>query len=242
MITMKNNIAPLKIIDYFTFQRYDEYAKSEQSSTLKCRGGISIVGTECLVIHTTENEMNESIISNKNGRIVREDEQRVIGAGCGGRTGNSDRQFAICVGNGQMHQTDLGGVSGALNCMHDQQAVVTKDNEQSKRHYIVRRLTPTECARLQGFPDDWHTNLINENPSEEEMQFWRKVFDDYCRIFGKKKKTDKQIRKFLATEPSDASIYKMYGNAISIPCANDVLQGIVDLVEEEEEVESKEAK
>jgi site-specific DNA-cytosine methylase len=22
-------------------------------------------------------------------------------------------------------------------------------------HYIVRRLTPTECERLQGFPDDW---------------------------------------------------------------------------------------
>ena len=127
-----------------------------------------------------------------------------------------------------------GGVSGALNCMHDQQAVITKDNEQSKRRYIVRRLSPTECARLQGFPDDWHTNLINENPSEEEMQFWRKVFDDYCRIFGKKKKTDKQIRKFLATEPSDANVYKLYGNAISIPCANDVLQGIVDLVEEEE--------
>lgn len=21
--------------------------------------------------------------------------------------------------------------------------------------YVVRRLTPTECARLQGFPDDW---------------------------------------------------------------------------------------
>jgi DNA (cytosine-5)-methyltransferase 1 len=24
-----------------------------------------------------------------------------------------------------------------------------------KPHYIVRRLTPTECARLQGFPDTW---------------------------------------------------------------------------------------
>lgn len=27
------------------------------------------------------------------------------------------------------------------------------DNEQRK--YILRRLTPTECARLQGFPDWW---------------------------------------------------------------------------------------
>lgn len=27
--------------------------------------------------------------------------------------------------------------------------------ERPKRKYIVRRLTPTECARLQGFPDWW---------------------------------------------------------------------------------------
>ena len=26
---------------------------------------------------------------------------------------------------------------------------------QKKRKYILRRLTPTECARLQGFPDWW---------------------------------------------------------------------------------------
>lgn len=27
------------------------------------------------------------------------------------------------------------------------------------RRYIVRRLTPTECARLQGFPDEWCEGL-----------------------------------------------------------------------------------
>jgi DNA (cytosine-5)-methyltransferase 1 len=37
--------------------------------------------------------------------------------------------------------------------MHDQQAIVTSGNAQRK--YIVRRLTPIECARLQGFPDWW---------------------------------------------------------------------------------------
>lgn len=25
----------------------------------------------------------------------------------------------------------------------------------------IRRLTPTECARLQGFPDDWHEGVSN---------------------------------------------------------------------------------
>ena len=27
---------------------------------------------------------------------------------------------------------------------------------------IVRRLTPSECAKLQGFPADWHKNVFNE--------------------------------------------------------------------------------
>lgn len=38
--------------------------------------------------------------------------------------------------------------------------------------YIVRRLTPTECARLQGFPDWWCSDLGTEEPSEEEIKFW----------------------------------------------------------------------
>ena len=31
--------------------------------------------------------------------------------------------------------------------------------EPIQRKYIVRRLTPTECARLQGFPDEWCEGL-----------------------------------------------------------------------------------
>lgn len=27
--------------------------------------------------------------------------------------------------------------------------------QMEDRHYIVRRLTPLECERLQGFPDGW---------------------------------------------------------------------------------------
>ena len=42
--------------------------------------------------------------------------------------------------------------------------------------YIVRRLTPTECARLQGFPDWWCDDLGTEKPTDEEMYFWYKVF------------------------------------------------------------------
>lgn len=33
--------------------------------------------------------------------------------------------------------------------------------------YIVRRLTPKECERLQGFPDDWTKVPFRGKPAEE---------------------------------------------------------------------------
>lgn len=33
--------------------------------------------------------------------------------------------------------------------------LVVEEQKKPLRKYIVRRLTPTECARLQGFPDWW---------------------------------------------------------------------------------------
>ena len=73
------------------------------------------------------------------------------------RANAANTRPAVCVGNGQLHQTDMGDKTGALNCMHDQQAVIHA--AEPPRKYIVRRLTPTECARLQGFPDEWCEGL-----------------------------------------------------------------------------------
>ena len=64
-----------------------------------------------------------------------------------------------CVGNGQLQQARLQDTVVTLNCMHDQQAVLVngeeKMEEQNKNHSVVRRLTPLECERLQGYPDGW---------------------------------------------------------------------------------------
>ena len=48
-----------------------------------------------------------------------------------------------------------------------------KDPPVVGTEYIVRRLTPTECARLQGFPNWWCADLGTENPTEEDIAFWR---------------------------------------------------------------------
>ena len=65
------------------------------------------------------------------------------------------------------------------------------------RGYTVRRLTPTEYARLQGFPDWWCADLGTEKPSDEGLNFWHKVFKTYSEVTGCKMKSDKQIAKWL---------------------------------------------
>jgi len=61
------------------------------------------------------------------------------------------------IGNGQYAQLGLHRLIGALNCMHDQQAILGGGAELKGEDMktVVRRLTPLECERLQGFPDNW---------------------------------------------------------------------------------------
>ena len=101
--------------------------------------------------------------------------------------------------------------------------------EITEPHYIVRRLTPTECARLQGFPDWWCADLGIENPTDEDLEFWREVFETHRKIMGtsSKPKTDKQIIKWLKNPHSDSAEYKMWGNGIFLGNAYFVLSGIV---------------
>ena len=95
------------------------------------------------------------------------------------------------------------------------------------RGYTVRRLTPTECARLQGFPDNWCADLGTEKPSDEEMYFWHKVFKTYSEVTDCKMKSDRQIAKWLKDPYSDSAEYKMWGNGVALPCVWFVLCGIV---------------
>ena len=95
--------------------------------------------------------------------------------------------------------------------------------------YIVRRLTPTECARLQGFPDWWCDDLGIEEPTDEDVERWRDIFETHAKALGKKgkPKTDAQIIKWLKNPHSDSAEYKMWGNGVALPNVFFVLSGIV---------------
>lgn len=96
-------------------------------------------------------------------------------------------------------------------------------------YYIVRRLTPTECARLQGFPDWWCAGLETEEPAEEEIEFWKEVFETHRLVTGSaaKPKTRVQIVKWLKDPHADSAEYKLWGNGVALPCVCFVLAGIV---------------
>ena len=95
--------------------------------------------------------------------------------------------------------------------------------------YLVRRLTPDECCRLQGYPDGWCKGLETTDPSEEDIRFWTDVFSEWDAINGKpdRVRTRNSIVKWLTSPNSDAAEYKAYGNSVAVPCVFFVLAGIV---------------
>lgn len=92
------------------------------------------------------------------------------------------------IGNGQANASVGKEKSGTLDTMHDAQAVAIEYKEPPKKTvWIVRRLTPTECERLQGYPDGW-TDI-----------------GEWVDTKGKKHK------------PADGPRYKALGNSIALP-------------------------
>lgn len=85
--------------------------------------------------------------------------------------------IALSIGNGQLHQFGMEPIARPLDCMHDQQAVLIDVScgggydqmEHHGRRYILRRLTPTECARLQGFPDWWCDGAKGSDTAQYKM-------------------------------------------------------------------------
>lgn len=89
-------------------------------------------------------------------------------------TGGNQVPLTYGIGNGQANEAGIMAeeVSQTLNTMHDAQAVMCEDVSHALRakancayredaetylvqNMVVRRLTPMECERLQGFPDHW---------------------------------------------------------------------------------------
>ena len=111
------------------------------------------------------------------------------------------------------------------------------NHRECEIHYIVRRLTPTECARLQGFADQ-HGHLEQKTDlTDEEYSFWLEVRNTHAAINGKPVKdyTKPQMLAWYNRLWTDGAEYKMWGNGIALPPALYCMQGIVDALNKEED-------
>jgi DNA (cytosine-5)-methyltransferase 1 len=129
--------------------------------------------------------------------------------------------------------------SATLSCANNQTLF---EPSQSGPRYAVRRLTPTECARLQGFPDNWGETEAKSGFSDCEYQFWLDVRNTHAAINGKTVKTytRAQMLAWYSKLHTDSAEYKMWGNGIALPTALYVMQGIENCLGPSQEVEPHE--
>ena len=137
-------------------------------------------------------------------------------------TGGNQVPLTYGIGNGQACEASIMAeeLAQTLNTMHDAQAVMCSAvdcrnfteggevngtlqakesggqslnlNNTVRQNMVVRRLTPLECERLQGFPDGW-TDI------------------------GDWVKTDKRGREIKVKGSADSPRYKALGNSIALP-------------------------
>lgn len=92
--------------------------------------------------------------------------------------------------------------------------ITTGDRHAVFYDYVVRRLTPLECERLMGFPDDWtgvewvYKKYIGKNPTRKDI-------------------LPMKVRKQRA---SDTARYKALGNSVAVPCVEWIMRRLVEAV------------
>lgn len=121
-------------------------------------------------------------------------------------------------------------------------------NENVNLEFLrVRKLTPTECARLQGFPDWWGVLDPINDMSDEDYEFFKESLFEVGVIEGKitkdevqgfyvtesgrpyKSKTKEQMIKWYNKLHSDSPEYKMWGNGVALPCVREPLHNMAKL-------------
>ena len=167
-------------------KRPSEGTEGSVDSTGKCDRDVGVDTVYCL----QENGIDRADTAGCNGKGWRTDQSYTLntidrpavydarGNGDGKTvctiTGDHENRVtdytALCIGNGQADQSHL-----------------TKTIVKNEQGFSVRRLTPLECERLQGFPDGW-----------TDIGEW---------IDSKGKKHDS----------SDSARYKALGNSIALP-------------------------
>ena len=168
---------PLVLVPCFGQASYDEYAPTEQAVTLKATGGNYGGGTENLVLVPCKADVGiaNGGAGKKAGSIAFSKEvSPTLKAGASGLQAPvvaipytlKIRSGCEGGGKGALIQEDK---SATLSCNNDQTLFVPTQTENGEIIYLARKLTPTECASLQGFEKDWCALVPHKDSAEYKM-------------------------------------------------------------------------
>ena len=165
--------------------------------------------------------------------------QGPVDIACTLNTNAGDREGHLVMEAEETYATDVGFFNSIKNVSPTLLSRGYKDPHlvtypEKDIRYIVRRLTPTECARLQGFSDEWGRLDTKEALAPEELAFWQEVRDTHAAINGKnvKEYTEKQMLSWYNKLHTDSAEYKMWGNGIALPTALYCMEGIAEVLNE----------
>ena len=160
----------------FSQDAYDKYEETEHGATLRASGGIYGGGSENLVCKPVYclqgNGIDRADTAGCNGKGVTENVSYTLNT--------VDRHAVCCEAEGHTHEKVVrmregkdGGGKGAL-VQEDKSGTIACNNDQvlfqrAETQYIVRRLTPLECCRLQGMPGFWTDDVEGSDAARYKL-------------------------------------------------------------------------
>ena len=175
------------------------FRKCDVSRTLDTWAGQPECNQGGMVICVSTGQANAEIMEDKAPTLMAGHERPYIAAFCGGASpsagsiaysetvaptlragaGGLLRGATVCIKNTVYDMThadkvirEYSGASQTLVAgmgMGGNQIPLKLDEARPPRKYILRRLTPLECCRLQGFPDDWTEGVEGSNTAQYKM-------------------------------------------------------------------------
>lgn len=143
---------------------FGEYADDESASTMKARDYKD--ATDLVCVNGSHHGSRVDVIHGTQDPIVSTERAHALGR-------NAGQENAVLIepesygipGNWIGRKPENGG--NAVEPMHDISPCLTSTDRHAVAQLRVRRLTPVECERLQGFPDNYTQIEWRGKPAEE---------------------------------------------------------------------------
>ena len=157
--------SPTACVICFSQDAYDKYEETEHGATLRASGGIYGGGSENLVCagFSAQSSAEAGLTFNENLSPTLQ-----VGKCAAVVTEHHTHDFLV-----RMREGKDGGGKGAL-VQEDKSGTIACNNDKvlfqhTQTQYVVRRLTPLECCRLQGMPDGWCADVPHSDAQEYRM-------------------------------------------------------------------------